>query len=70
MPLYEYHCRSCRARVELLVTVSTDTRSLECPQCGARELEKQFSTFATATGSRSVGEPCGSAGCPRASGFT
>lgn len=44
MPLYEYHCDSCKADVEILV------RSLEqcpeCPECGSPKLTKQLSVAA------------------------
>ncbi len=70
MPLYEYHCRSCDQRVEMLVPMSATTRTLRCPECGERALDKLLSTFAAAVGSASVGEPCAAPGCPRASGFS
>jgi putative FmdB family regulatory protein len=66
MPLFEYQCRSCQHRFELLVRESTD---LACPACHGTELEKQLSVFAVSTpGSRQVTAmgpgPCGSCGHP------
>ena len=43
MPLYEYECRGCQHRFELLVRDST---VLACPSCSSQELEKQLSVFA------------------------
>ena len=74
MPLYEYHCKACDENVEMLVGAKTKTRELACPDCSEKQLEKLFSTFAARSsangGSTSVGEPCGTPGCPRESGFT
>ena len=41
MPLYEYHCKSCDANVEVLVR--NDREKPECPQCHSTKLEKQLS---------------------------
>lgn len=41
MPIYEYHCHGCRARVELLVRSSDDVPS--CPTCGAPLRDRLFS---------------------------
>jgi putative FmdB family regulatory protein len=58
MPLFEYTCRGCGHRFEAFVTAS---RSAACPDCGSRELEKQFSTFAA----RSTGAGGSAAAAPR-----
>ena len=56
MPLFEYACRACDHRFELLVREST---KLECPQCSGTHLDKQFSVFAvsapTSGGSSEIG---------------
>jgi putative FmdB family regulatory protein len=43
MPIYEYICKQCDKRFELLVQGSTTP---ECPACKSRKLEKQLSVFA------------------------
>jgi putative FmdB family regulatory protein len=43
MPIYEYACRSCRTEFELLLR---GQEVAECPQCGGRDLDKQFSVIA------------------------
>jgi putative FmdB family regulatory protein len=66
MPLYEYECRSCRHRFELLVRESTE---LACPACHGHDLEKQLSVFAVSAPAdgraplRGAG-PCGACGHP------
>ncbi|MBL02824.1 MAG: hypothetical protein CL486_04775 [Acidobacteria bacterium] len=65
MPIYEYICRKCDARSEILQRMGVGSRGLECPSCGHKSLKKQFSTFA---GTSSVGAAsrdinnCGSTG--------
>ncbi|HLH18719.1 MAG TPA: zinc ribbon domain-containing protein [Bryobacteraceae bacterium] len=46
MPLYEYRCRKCGQRFELLRRMQDADRELVCPECRSQEVERQFSTFA------------------------
>jgi len=46
MPIYEYRCGNCKRRVSILVQGFQGTPSLECPQCGDKELTRLFSRFA------------------------
>lgn len=73
MPLYEYRCRDCGHRFEILQRLGEGAEGLACPGCGAEALAKQYSTFASATGggnaqsqqsqsAASTGGGCG-AGC-------
>lgn len=65
MPLYEYRCRECGHRFEILQRLGQGADGLECPQCGAPGVEKQFSTFAATGGDsqRSVSHsPAGGCG--------
>ncbi|HVN75026.1 MAG TPA: zinc ribbon domain-containing protein [Thermoanaerobaculaceae bacterium] len=61
MPLYEYSCRACGRRFEVLQRVGADAHDVACPGCGGREVAKQLSTFASAVaGSSTAGAmPCG-----------
>lgn len=69
MPLYEYRCRQCDARFEVLQRLGDGAQGLVCPKCESSELSKQFSTFAAA--SSSEGSPTIGAGAPSCgSGFT
>lgn len=67
MPLYEFECRQCGDRFEVLVRGAS---SPACPSCGATELEKALSTFAVgAGGAEPLGAaPCGRCGDPRGAG--
>ncbi len=62
MPLYEYTCRECGRRFEVLQRVGADGSGVVCPGCGAANVTKQFSTFASsfAAGASASGSmPCG-----------
>jgi putative FmdB family regulatory protein len=71
MPIYEYHCESCKREVEVLVR---GAEKPECPRCGSQKMEKQLSVSAapaihgsslptTSPASQTCGRPqCGS-GC-------
>jgi len=37
MPIYDYHCKSCDRRFELLVR---STSVPQCPHCGSADLDK------------------------------
>jgi putative FmdB family regulatory protein len=66
MPLYEYSCRGCGRRFEVLQRVGADHSGVVCPACGSGEVAKQFSTFASAVATSGGAMPCGapsSAGC-------
>ena len=47
MPLYEYQCRSCGKTFEMLRRMKDADSDLECPECHSKEVERQFSTFAS-----------------------
>jgi putative FmdB family regulatory protein len=72
MPLYEYTCRQCGRRFEILQKVGADGSGVVCPGCGAANVTKQFSTFASAGTSGTGAMPCGAtsaSGCG-SGGFT
>lgn len=46
MPIYEYRCESCEARFEEYLSTS-DKPAPPCPRCGAPEVERMMSGFAT-----------------------
>ena len=74
MPLYEYACTACDHRFEILQRLGEGADGLDCPACGAHELEKQLSTFAAnATdggGSASLGAGAGRGAPACGTGFT
>lgn len=69
MPIFEYVCRTCDHRFELIVNRATTPN---CPSCASDQLEKQLSVFAVNTGGRHadvpVGGACGTCGDPRGPG--
>ena len=71
MPIYEYQCRNCGKRFEVLQRMGESSEGLTCPECGDPQVDKQFSTFASGTGGHSSapGFSAGGAGCGSASGF-
>jgi putative FmdB family regulatory protein len=70
MPIFEYVCKKCEHRFEVIVQGS---RTPECPACKSQQLEKQLSVFA-ARGRTSEFDagmsaaPCGTCGDPRGPG--
>ena len=76
MPLYEYRCRICDERFEVLQRVGEGPDSVACPRCGGRDVTKQLSTFAagvsasTGAGSFAASGGCGGGGGGCGSGFT
>ena len=46
MPIYEYHCESCRRRVSLFFKTSQPEEPPICPRCGGKHLTRLFSRFA------------------------
>jgi len=45
MPMYEYECRSCKERFEVLQKIGESNEELCCPKCSADNPEKIFSAF-------------------------
>ena len=67
MPLYEYRCRDCGERFEVLQRLGERGDDLRCPSCGQPAPERQLSTFASTGASRAgAGAGCGT----RSGGFT
>ncbi len=46
MPMYEYRCRECGKRYEMLRRMSDADRDLKCPDCESEKVERLLSTFA------------------------
>jgi len=42
MPIYEYVCKSCNAKVEMMQSIKEKPKR-KCPKCGALKLVKQMS---------------------------
>lgn len=50
MPIYEYRCRRCGERLEVLQRMGAGPEGLACPRCGGGSLEREASAFASAGG--------------------
>ncbi|HET7292569.1 MAG TPA: zinc ribbon domain-containing protein [Vicinamibacteria bacterium] len=59
MPIYEYLCHACAARFEKYVRAFGER--VPCPTCGAWDVEKLLSSFATTASS--AGEAPARGGC-------
>lgn len=46
MPLYEYYCKDCRGKFELLTTYTDSEVDVECSKCHSTRVRKMFSVFA------------------------
>lgn len=71
MPIYEYQCRDCGHRFEVLQRMGESSEGVSCPECGRSQVDKQFSTFASASSSAFQASGGGGigAGCGSGSGF-
>lgn len=52
--MYEYQCRQCGEQYEELRRIQDADRDLQCPFCGAEDVERLLSAFATG-GCRATG---------------
>jgi putative FmdB family regulatory protein len=43
MPMYEYHCKQCGTKFEILRGITATDKDIKCPKCGAAKPEKLFS---------------------------
>ncbi len=69
MPLYEYRCRRCGERFEVLQRLGAKGEELPCPHCGEEGPERVLSTFA-AGGTREGSSGASAAACCRGPGFS
>jgi putative FmdB family regulatory protein len=65
MPIFEYICKDCKKRFEILVY---GAQQPQCPLCRSTNLDQQLSVFAVRAASASAAAACSSAAeCPAAS---
>ena len=50
MPIYEYECRSCKERFEVLQRIDEGNEGLCCPKCDTDKPEKVLSAFCSGGG--------------------
>ena len=51
MPIYEYKCRKCDEKFELMRSMNDDESGIKCPACGADNPQKAISLFSGGGGS-------------------
>jgi putative FmdB family regulatory protein len=54
MPIYEYRGPRCEERFEQLLPLRAEHPPVICPRCGAQEIRKLLSAFATSERSRAT----------------
>lgn len=59
MPIYEYKCKICAQKFEVLVY--SNSEKIICDKCGSEDSERLMSGFA-AGGSSSLSSSCGGSG--------
>jgi len=45
MPLYEYWCRQCKKKVEILILRTQEREQPPCPTCGGKDMRRLISRF-------------------------
>ncbi len=55
MPIYEYECRKCNERFEVMQKMSEGNEGLSCPKCKAEKPERLLSAFCSSKGKSSPG---------------
>ena len=61
MPLYEYECRECKDRFEVLQSIHDDESTVRCPKCNADKPKRVLSVFSS-TSSTATSIACGPTG--------
>jgi putative FmdB family regulatory protein len=62
MPLFEYQCKSCNTKYEVLHKSTEKTEDVTCPECRSKESKKLLSSFSASMGTSSSGG-CASGNC-------
>jgi putative FmdB family regulatory protein len=47
MPIYEYECRKCGKRFEVLQRINEDNSRVRCPRCNADTPQRVLSSFSS-----------------------
>ena len=71
MPLYEYLCRGCGERFEVLQRLGASGDAVPCPSCGEERPQRVLSTFAAGGTREGAGcEAAAGPACCRGPGFS
>lgn len=68
MPIFEYQCKDCGKKHEILHLSSSRSEEAECPFCGSKENKKLLSSFNAnvkegSKSHRNFESPCSSGAC-------
>lgn len=62
MPIFEYKCKQCNTKFEVLHKSSLNQEEVSCPKCKSKESKKLLSSF-SASGFSSSSSSCESGSC-------
>jgi putative FmdB family regulatory protein len=65
MPLYEYTCQDCKAKIEILRNIKDADAPLTCEQCSGNHVIRNISLFNASSGGRAI---TGGSSCSTCSG--
>jgi putative FmdB family regulatory protein len=65
MPIYEYKCKDCGAKFELIRSMKDADLSVECRSCRSNQTERALSVFYAQSGSKIIAgnSNAGCSGC-------
>lgn len=66
MPIFEYQCKECNTKFEVLHKSISNLEEVVCPKCQSKESKKLFSSFSASisgSSSSSYESPCASGNC-------
>ncbi|MGE5681335.1 MAG: FmdB family zinc ribbon protein [Bacillota bacterium] len=72
MPIFEYQCKDCNTRFEILHKSSSNTSEVVCPQCNSVNYKKLLSTFSPSvqgSSSKTFEDSCAGGKCPAANPY-
>ncbi|MGD9058388.1 MAG: zinc ribbon domain-containing protein [Desulfobacterales bacterium] len=54
MPTYEFYCEGCKKSFTIILSISEyEKQKYSCPECKAKKLKQQISSFQTVTSKKS-----------------
>ena len=62
MPIYEYECRVCKEKFEVLQFNNNDVHTVRCPKCQADKPQKVVSRFSSGSINNASNTSCSSTG--------
>ncbi len=63
MPIFEYQCKECSDKYEILHKSLSSNEKIECPSCGSLKNSKLFSAFSSTVSSSSSFGGCADGSC-------